>query len=313
MGQAGAQGASPPAAPLPRLIIVLGMHRSGTSLCANMLQAMGVNMADEAGASPANRRGHWERPRINDLHDEVLAMFGRRWGDPTHHLALPDGWAEDARLTPIRRALAEFLRPRLAGGGRVGFKDPRISRLLPLWGPVLRELGVAPAYVFCVRDPAQVARSVSARDEFPAEQSAYRWLTYNAHAVMGVGRAPVCVIAYENWFAQPEMLLRQLADFAGLPTPSSQLASIVDADLRHDAPAAAANVPEIAAELHARIAASRFVFAPSLLAFVKVILGCERAVMPFLLDAAILKVSVADQNRVIADLQTLIARLRAND
>ena len=64
-----------------QVVTVLGMHRSGTSLCANLLHAMGVDMAEEPGPSPNNRRGHWERPRINDLNDEVFALFGRAWSN----------------------------------------------------------------------------------------------------------------------------------------------------------------------------------------------------------------------------------------
>src|SRR5689334_7144508 len=46
------------------LVVVLGMHRSGTSLCAHMLSVMGVDMTDDIGASPPNPQGHWERREI---------------------------------------------------------------------------------------------------------------------------------------------------------------------------------------------------------------------------------------------------------
>ncbi len=52
-----------PSMPSPAIVTVLGMHRSGTSLCANVLQVLGVDMAEGPGASPANQRGHWERAR----------------------------------------------------------------------------------------------------------------------------------------------------------------------------------------------------------------------------------------------------------
>ena len=90
-------------------VVVLGMHRSGTSLCAHLLHALGVDMADAAGASPNNRKGHWERPRINDLNDQVFARFGRAWNDPAHILSLPEGWLSEPGVQAIKAALINYL------------------------------------------------------------------------------------------------------------------------------------------------------------------------------------------------------------
>jgi hypothetical protein len=287
------------------------MHRSGTSLCARMLDGLGVHMADEPGISPANLGGHYERPRINDLHDEILALFDRRWSQPTHHLALPDHWWTDPRIDPVREAFVDYLAPRLDAAGRFGFKDPRTSRLLPLWPSILDRLHADPVYVFCVRDPGQVARSLTARDQMGGDQGVYRWLVYNAQAIAGVGTAPVCVIRYEDWFADPAATLDRLARFIGA-APRPGLASLVDDSLRHDALAPSDHVPPIAADLYGRIGATSGAFTTPLIDLAQTILGCERAVMPFLRDAALLPLSINEQNRVIGDLQALVERLRAD-
>jgi hypothetical protein len=285
------------------------MHRSGTSLCANILHEMGVDMADAQGASANNARGHWERPRINDLHDAVLALFGRPWNAPTHHLALPDQWWTDPRVEPIRVRLIAYLETRLEPGHLTGFKDPRTSRLLAMWPPILDRLNADPIYIFCIRNPAQVARSITARDSLPADQAAYRWLVYNAQAVHGVATAPVCVIPYEAWFTTPEPTLARLAAFINAP-PNPNLAALIDTTLRHDALAPPDPVPQIATTLHQQIAATTTHFPPALQTLAETILACEAAMMPFLRDAALLPLSIAEQNRAIADLHALIDRLR---
>ncbi len=290
--------------------MVLGMHRSGTSLCANMLHELGVDIADASGPSAANQRGHWERPRINDLHDAILANFGRGWDSPAHHLALPDGWWTDPRIEPIRRHIVEYIDHSMGGQRLFGFKDPRTARLLPLWPAILAELDLEPVTVFCVRDPAQVARSVAERDQLPADQGAYRWLVYNAQAVHGVGTGRVCVINYESWFSEPAATLERLARFVGLPA-RPELVSVIDEGLRHDAVGVAEPVPDVAARLHRGIAASGERLDARLLDLAGTILGCEHAVMPFLRDAALLPLSLAEQNRAIADLHGALARLRA--
>jgi len=300
-----------------KIVIVLGMHRSGTSLCANMLSRLGIDMADAPGASPANRRGHWERPRINDLHDEVLALFGRAWGDEAHHLALPEGWEHDPRVQAIGLKLAEWLRPRLADTAGFGFKDPRTSRLLALWPSILASLGAEPRYVACIRDPAQVARSIVARDRTARDNAEYRWLVYNTHAVHGVGEAPVCILPYEDWFTNPLTNARRLAAFVGaMPCAddaalAALVSSTVDQDLRHDEVAPEAVKPA-AAMLHRLIVqcCEQGAFSAELRRFAGHLVAMEQSCLPMLRDAVSARVGLREQNRVIGDLNGLIETLR---
>jgi hypothetical protein len=298
--------------PVP-IITVLGMHRSGTSLCASVLQAMGVDMAEAAAPSPENQRGHWERPRINDLNESVFAVFGRGWRSAAHVLALPEHWLGDARVQAVRRELAAWIAPRLGGAFPFGFKDPRTSRLLPLWRQVFADLNVVPRFVYCVRDPAQVARSVAARDPFGRDQAEYRWLLYNAGGVAGVGDDPVCVVPYEAWFTDPVGVVCRLADFLGLPPLDARaLASVVDGALRHDA-AGVAPARKLAARLHQRLldCAGEPRFSTDLCEFCGFVLEFEQLVQPLLVETEVLRASVADQNRVIGDLNGLVRQLRA--
>jgi hypothetical protein len=287
------------------------MHRSGTSLCANILQAMGINMADDAGVGPSNPRGHWERTRINDLNDRVFAMFGRGWNTSAHVLAMPAQWLDDPRVAAVGRELVAWLLPQWATV-RFGFKDPRTARLLPLWRQVFAKLGATPRWVFCVRDPAQVARSVSKRDRMPPQQGAYRWQIYNADAVRGVDDDPVCIIPYEHWFTRPEETGARLAGFIGAaPPPTALLRHLIDPALRHDAIAApAAGV--LGQTLYGHILASvqGGQFTAELRDYCTVMADFERAVQPLLTDMEVLRVSVIEQNRVIADLDGALRAAR---
>ena len=298
--------------PQQDLVVVLGMHRSGTSLCANMLHALGVDMAEAPGAGPHNQRGHWERARINDLNDQVLAALSRRWNDDAHVLALPPGWLDDARVQAVRAELVAWLPNLLKRSQPAGFKDPRTARLMPLWQQVFATLNVRPRFVLCVRNPAQVARSLAARDRMAREKAEYRWLVYNADAVLGVAHSPVCVVPYEDWFIQPAANAARLADFLDLAEPPPDLVQqIVDADLRHDSAVEAAP-PAMARRLHRLItrAAELGHFDPDALAFCACLTEFERLVQPMLVEAEVLRASVVAQNRVIADLNTLVTQLR---
>jgi hypothetical protein len=296
--------------------IVLGMHRSGTSLCAHLLHALGVDMADEAAPSPNNERGHWERPRINDLNDEVFAHFGRSWNDPSHVLALPEDWLDDQWLDRIRMQMTALLAHGLGRTASYGFKDPRVARLLPLWRQAFAAAGAVPKYIFCIRDPAQVARSVSARDRIAVGQAEYRWLLYNAEAICSLGDAEICLVPYEHWFARPAETMARIAAFIGKPVPGpSIVAGIVDPALRHDGMADLSARP-LARRLHGMIlhgvlrqGAGQF-FSPDLLAFCEMVADFGQQVQPLLVEREILRASVQDQNRVLGDLNRLISDLR---
>jgi hypothetical protein len=296
----------------PPIVTVLGMHRSGTSLCANMLQMLGVDMAGGSGAEQANERGHWERSRINDLNDLVFAAFGRRWADATHALALPEGWLDDPRVRQVQAALVGYLAARIGGRNVFGFKDPRTARLMPMWREVFADLGVAPRFVLCVRDPAQVAHSLCVHDRITRGQAEYRWLVYNADAVAGVAGAPVCVVPYEDWFSRPLETAQRLASFVGAEEPNAdEVRTVIDPDLRHDQedalPARA-----MARRLHRQILRAVTVgrFDTDLPAFCTCVAEFEELVQPLLVEAEVLRMSVSDQHRVIGDLNALVRQLR---
>jgi hypothetical protein len=295
-----------------RIVLVLGMHRSGTSLCANILNVLGCDMADGPGAGPANARGHFERPAINDFHDRVLAALGRKWYDARHHLAFPEHWWAEPAVRAVRDEMVAWLRPRLAASPRFGLKDPRAARLLPMWREIFDALGAEPTYVFCVRDPAEVARSVAARDRFSAEESEYRWVVYNAAAAGGLGERPVCILPYEDWFSRPDPTLRRLAAHLGWlgEVPDGVTGSVIDPTLRHDG-ATVATRP-LTRRLYGLIlaGAAEGRLGPEVRELAQALGGFERLALPLMEEVATLRASVAEQNRVIGDLNEVIRRMR---
>src|SRR6516162_4401524 len=74
------------------IVIVLGMHRSGTSLCSHILSALGVDMADDVGVDVGNDKGHWERWEIVEFHERILGFFNRGYSGGFHDFALPVAW-----------------------------------------------------------------------------------------------------------------------------------------------------------------------------------------------------------------------------
>src|SRR5215472_1402465 len=184
------------------IVVVLGMHRSGTSLCAHILSALGVDMSDDIDVNPSNAKGHWERWEIVEFHDRILGLFNRDYLRRFHDFALPVAWWADPRVAQIRHEIVAFLEKRM-GNSYFGFKDPRTVRLMPVWHQILSELKLAPKLVLCVRNPAQVARSLNARDGLDREIGEYRWLVHMIDFFRYTSNFDFCTVEYEEWFNNP--------------------------------------------------------------------------------------------------------------
>jgi hypothetical protein len=220
------------------IVLVLGMHRSGTSLCSHILSALGVDMADEIGVNLGNDRGHWERWEIVEFHARILALFNRDYGR-FHDFALPVAWWADPRVAQIRREIVAFLEKRM-GEGYFGFKDPRTVRLMPVWHQIFNELKLAPKIVLCLRNPAQIGRSLSARDGLDPDIGEYRWLVHMIDFYRYTSKFDFCTVEYEEWFNNPSANIEKLQKFLDLSWQQSEadlamvMSGIIDPALRHD-------------------------------------------------------------------------------
>lgn len=125
--------------PSSRPLLILGMHRSGTSMLARLLQEAGVHLGEDLiGPAAGNPRGHFEDRAVHDFHLRCLA----RWRDEDKRL-WDDGTlcprAEPFQPTDGECAEAAGLARRLARPGWWGWKEPRTCLFLDLWLPLLPE------------------------------------------------------------------------------------------------------------------------------------------------------------------------------
>src|ERR1700686_2628559 len=89
-------------------LVVLGMHRSGTSALAGMLHHLGVALGERLmPASPDNPRGYWEHSEIVDADQRLMASLGWAWDDIR---PLPAGFEREAAAQAATRELIAILR-----------------------------------------------------------------------------------------------------------------------------------------------------------------------------------------------------------
>jgi hypothetical protein len=158
------------------LVVVLGMHRSGTSSAAGTLVHLGAAAPQHLIAPDAdNVRGYWESCVIVELNDAILAAAGTDWKDwRKFDLDKIDALKADALRARAKETLAEEF-------GDVGFavlKDPRMCRLMPFWGPVFAEAKWSARALLPIRPPLEVSQSLHCRDGIGPAYGRLLWLRH---------------------------------------------------------------------------------------------------------------------------------------
>lgn len=218
-----------------KLIVVLGMHRSGTSAVMNALASLGASLGDDLlPAGKDNPKGFFEDKAINDLNIEMLAAIGQHWfslslvSDRNVEQLISDGYLAKAKT---------LLQEKMQGIDVFGFKDPRVSKLIKFWLRVFAELDVNTQYVLCLRHPLSVARSLQQRNKTPLYKGYMLWLSYNFALAEELSRIPFVVQEYDQLMAAPLAELERLAIHLGLPVDMQKISAFatgfIDPNLRH--------------------------------------------------------------------------------
>lgn len=174
-------------------LLLLGMHRSGTSATTRVLSLAGAGLpAEMIGPGEGNPRGHWESRRIAVFNDELLAELGRDWSD---WRPLDLGRLSPGRSEEIGERIRALVAEEFGQSGLIVLKDPRICRLVPLYRQALEGAGYRVQPVLVFRKPSEVILSLRSRSSWPGErgdlQAALLWLVHvleAERATRGQGR-----------------------------------------------------------------------------------------------------------------------------
>ncbi|MEB3886324.1 glycosyltransferase [Lyngbya sp. CCY1209] len=199
-------------------LIITGMHRSGTSLTADLLRRVGVNLGDRLlPGSRGNIRGHFEDIEILEFHRDILRSQGFH----------PDGWVRQSEIPvpetfiePAREIIGKKSQPSLWG-----WKEPRTSLFLDFWRELLPEAG----FIFIYRSPWEVADSLYRRGTDRAlienpELAILSWIHYNTNILKFCDRHPEkCAIVHLHKVAHsPAALISAINEKFNLQLPSPE-------------------------------------------------------------------------------------------
>ena len=192
--------------PKKRAVVILGMHRSGTSAVSRFINMLGFDLGEHLMAPRKdNPKGFWENEEVVRHNEELMSSTSVRWDslELDMSLVLKKGLAKKSQTAALRILKQEF------SANQIVIKDPRICRLYPVWQKALWEADFSVVPVIVYRDPGSVARSLEKRDIMPPYRGLLLWLIYTLEAMQHVKRSPI-FINYDELIRDPKLGLAPL-------------------------------------------------------------------------------------------------------
>ena len=231
---------NPGAPKTPRTcVLVLGMHRSGTSAFTRVLNLLGCAVPRSLMAANANNpTGFWESVKVFHLNTRLLASAGSAWDD---WLAFPDAWYRSPPAQTFEAEARELLAEEFGDAPFFALKDPRLCRILPFWMKVLEAHNTRAAALIPLRHPLEVAGSMQSRDGFDPAYGALLWLRHvldAEHLSRGMTRL---FVHYDDLLADWQSVIARTETAFGFAWPGhgdaarGAIASYLTPSLRHHA------------------------------------------------------------------------------
>lgn len=219
-------------------VIVLGMHRSGTSALTGLLIRLGGDgPATLMEKTEDNPIGYFESQALCRLQDELLESAGTSWDG---YRPFPEGWLTSFKANEFQDRLKNLIEAEFGDSGFFVVKDPRICRLVPVWLKVLAEMEIQPLFVHTHRNPTEVAQSLHKRDGFDREYGHLLWLRHVLEAEASTRGQKRSFTSYDRllngWPAEIEKFALEL----GISWPRysasqlPELAAMIQPNLKHN-------------------------------------------------------------------------------
>ena len=207
-------------------MVILGPGRSGTSLCAKILGHLGINIEDSLRrANEMNPEGYFEDATLVGINKRLVAKLV-----PVPGLGPLENY-DQSLISPEVKELRTHLAERTTNRSQMwGFKDPRVSLLLPIYRRAFQSVGIVPTYVFCARRPELVVESLHQADNVSRDTAEQIYFVRSFLALRDCS-ANAHIVHYERLLADPEGEIDDLWRHVGDQTASCPISEVEKAGL----------------------------------------------------------------------------------
>ena len=215
-------------------MLVLGMHRSATSLTTELLSSYGLYVGEKDDlyeSTQSNQRGFFESKDAVQLNNKILYEHGMHWAEVQKSLSRV--WE-----TKYSLGINEVLNNMAAKAGDAQIlllKDPRMCITEPVWKKQMDALGMEEHIVMVFRHPYEVAKSLVIRDNLNFVYALKLWFYYNYSALCSIAECdtPVLVLSHDDYFTAYDEQIKKIENFLHWTGTNRNLDKIIDPSLRH--------------------------------------------------------------------------------
>ncbi len=223
-----------PAQKKDSLVVVTGMHRSGTSALAKVFVDLGYDPGSKLiPADERNPTGYWEDRDIFNLNNEILSLLNLSWQQAENSNQRRVHLFTDELLQLFGDSAKKLLQQKLDHSSKVLIKDPRFTILFPFWSKVFEEIkDTQIEIIHIVRHPMAVAQSLEKRNGFSITKGLLLWYYYNITFFQDA-KSDFQLVQYNDLIEHPEKTICKLATIAGVEASALNWADTIQPALNH--------------------------------------------------------------------------------
>ena len=195
---------------MSKCIIVLGPDYLSNSIFAGVLNILGINFGKSLQQSRNNNpEGFIKNKKITRINENILESLNSSYDDIR---PLQEKWWQKSYVNNHKKEAISIIEKEFKGPVMFAIKDPRLSRLLPLWIEIFSEIKLIPNVVITIRNPSEFAYSLEKRNGFSTEKSMNLWMTHMLDAEYYSREFPRTFLTFDRLVSDPEKSIHQISE-----------------------------------------------------------------------------------------------------
>ena len=229
-----------------KAILVVCMHRSGTSAISGLLNELGIFMGNSlyGPQKGVNEKGFYENSKVVELNEKLFDALLQSWDDP---FAFNHNCNYFEEYKQYEHTIQTLLEDEYSSHHLWGMKDPRVSLHLPFWDKAIKNKGVDPCFLMMIRHPIEVASSLTKRDGFSQSKGLMLWLNYTISTYMYCKSRKLCIVGFNDLLQSQSKVLNNISRSFDLELPEKST-KFIESSLKNN------NVTEHAGDKLSQIA-----------------------------------------------------------
>lgn len=208
-----------------KCLLVLGMHRSGTSALTGFLHQCGVYLGETMEPLPDNEKGFFENFKLHQFNEKILAKNHVTWSDFIYNINFEDEDVDKLKSLFIEQFSDQKL---------FAIKDPRIIHLFPLYVKALNALNIEINIILPFRHPLEIAKSLAKRNSFNefkgVSLAIYNFLLAEKHS----RHYKRCLVKFNDLVTNPSLTFSKIREQFNIEIKENdKSAKFIDVKLKH--------------------------------------------------------------------------------